>query len=315
MTATELAVIESLLQAPVEAPARTPKFLEWQRVWKQLAPSWETPIDRALAGGFAADRPAWAFAAGYQAAIQSLVPTLDPGRIAAICITEKDGPHPARIRSRLTASSNPENPWRLNGTKTFVSGADGAEVLFVAASTGVTPEGRNRLRMVMVPADLAGIVVTPLPALGFVPEMPHGKVCFAAVGLGDEAILPGDGYTRAIKPFRTLEDLHVSGAFLAWFFAIGRRFGWPAAVQETLLSLMVAVRALALASPVEPYVHLALGGLLAQVRHLTETIDPLWMRVDPLIRQWWQRDRRILDVAASLRRHRLDAARAYFHPS
>jgi hypothetical protein len=315
MTATDLAAIAAFLRAPVEPPVRTPGFSEWQRAWKQMVPAGETPIDRALAGGFAADRPAWAFAAGYQAAIQCLVPTVDPGCIAAICITEKGGSHPARIRSRLTASSNAENPWRLDGTKTFVSGADGAEILLVAASAGVTPGGRNRLRMVVVPADLAGIAITPLPALGFVPEIPHGKVCFAAVGLGDEAILPGDGYACAIKPFRTLEDLHVTGAFLAWFFAIGRRFGWPDAVRETLLSLMVTVRTLALVSPVEPYVHLALGGLLAQVRHLMGAIDPLWTQVDPLIRQWWQRDRRILDVAASVRRHRLDAARAHFHPS
>jgi hypothetical protein len=312
MSPEDLAVIATLLQAPVEPPPGVADFAAWKSAWKQTVASWKSPIDRALAGGSSADRPAWAFAAGYQAAIQCLVPQMAAGGpIAAICITEEDGAHPARIRCRLTASRG-EKGWRLDGTKTFVTGADGADILLVAASCGMTPDGRNRLRMVQVPADHSGILMSPLPALGFVPEIPHGQVRFEAVRLTDDALLPGDGYREAIKPFRTLEDIHVTGAFLAWLFAVGRRSGWPDATLETLVALMVTARVLAAAPPLEPHVHLALGGLLSQVALVVETAAPHWKRVDARTRQWWQRDRRILDIAAGLRSRRLETARARY---
>jgi hypothetical protein len=309
VTSDDLLVIDYLLQAPV-APARIPVFSEWAVAWKSLVSLWETPVDRALAGGYTADRPAWAFAAGYQAALQRLVPAMDPARIAAICITEEGGPHPARIQCRLTAEPGTKSRWRLDGTKKFVSGATGAEILFVAATTGKTANGRNALRMATVPAERDGVTVTTLPSLGVVPEMPHGRVCLDAVALTDAALWPGDGYTNAIKPFRTIEDLHVTGAFLAWIFAVGRRSGWPAWVSETLLSLMVTIRTLAMASPLEPHVHLVLGGLLAQVRDFLQKIDPLWQEVDARDCERWGRDRNVLEIAETARQHRLEAARS-----
>jgi hypothetical protein len=145
-----------------------------------------------------------------------------------------------------------------------------------------------------------------------VPEMPHGQVRFEAVSLAHDALWPGDGYAAAIKPFRTLEDLHVTGAFLGWLFAVGRRFGWPASIRETMVSLMVTVRSLALAPPLEPHVHLALGGLLAQMRVLLDEIDPLWQRVDPQVREWWLRDRKVLEIADALRQRRLESARSHY---
>ena len=311
MTAADLAVIDYLLQAPV-APTRITVFSEWTEAWKSLVPLWKFPVDRALAGGFAADRPAWAFAAGYQAALQRLLPAADPARIAAICITEKGGPHPARIQSCLKTDPETASRWRLDGTKAFVSGAGGAEILYVAASTGMTPQGRNILRMVSVSADSAGVTVDPCPSLGMVPEMPHGQVRFEAVSLARDALWPGDGYTGAIKPFRTLEDLHVTGAFLGWLFAVGRRFGWPASTKETMVSLMVAVRSLALAPPLDPHVHIALGGLLAQVHGLLEEIVPLWQKADSRVRDWWLRDRKVLDIADTPRQRRLGAARSHY---
>lgn len=311
MTAADLAVVDYLLQAPV-APTRITVFSEWTEAWKSLVSLWECPVDRALAGGFAADRPTWAFAAGYQAALQRLLPAADPARIAAICITEKGGPHPARIQCRLKTDTETEFRWRLDGTKAFVSGAGEAEILYVAASTGMTPKGRNILRMVSVPADSAGVTVVSRPSLGMVPEMPHGQVRFEAVSLAHDALWPGDGYTGAIKPFRTLEDLHVTGAFLGWLFAVGRRFGWPAAIKETMVPLMVAVRSLALAPPLDPHVHIALGGLLAQVHVLLEEITPLWPMTDARVREWWLRDRKVLDIADTPRQRRLDAARSHY---
>ena len=311
MSTEDLAVILHLLQAPVGVPATITTLTEWKPTWQAVVSRWERPVDRALAGGLAADRPAWAFAAGYQAAIQCLAPSCPTERIAAICITEKDGPHPARIKSRLTPSAD-RTGWRLDGEKAFVSGAGEAEILLVAVSTGTSPDGRNRLRMVSVPADSKGVTVMSLPTLAIVPEIPHARVRFQGVALDDAALLPGDGYTEAVKPFRTLEDLHVTGAFLAWIFGVGRRAGWPAEALEALLALIVTVRSLSLASPHEPQNHLALGGLLAQVRAWLETNAPLWQTAGEQVREWWHRDRPVLGIAEAVRQQRLAKARTYF---
>src|ERR1700710_1780230 len=57
-------------------------------------------VDRAIAGGFAADRPAWAFASGYHEALQRLVPALGGAR-AALCASEDAGAHPGAIKTAL----------------------------------------------------------------------------------------------------------------------------------------------------------------------------------------------------------------------
>jgi hypothetical protein len=314
MSRDDLAIVAALLAAPVGPPARIADFAAWKAAWRQTVPHWDSPIDRAVAGGLAADRPAWVFAAGYQAALQALLPDMPIDKIAALCISEEHGTHPARIKTRLTAAEG-QAGWRLDGTKSFVSGAGEAELLLVAASAGTTPAGRNRLRMVMVPADRDGIRITPLTDLAFVPEVPHGRVDFEAVDVADDALLPGDGYLLAVKPFRTLEDIHVTGAFLAWFTAVGRRAGWPAEILETLLALTVTARTLALAPPLAPHVHLALGGLLSQLGGLLDASAPLWERVAPRTRACWLRDRRIMEIASGLRARRLESARAHFRSS
>lgn len=308
-------ILGHLLQASSAEPRQVSSLSEWIPFWKRLVPLWSTPVDRALAAGIAADRPAWAFAAGYQAAIQRLTPDIEAGRIASVCISEEAGAHPAGIHCRLRPTADGGGHWRLDGAKTFVTGAEGAEILVVAASCGTTSEGRNILRAAVVPSDLDGIAMSALPALGIIPEMPHGKVRFTSVRLPATALLPGDAYLDLIKPFRTLEDIHVTGAFLAWIFGIADRFGWPADVRETLLGMMAAVHALAMAPPLAPHVHLALGGLLEQFGRLLEDIDPLWSMTEASVQSRWRRDRPILTLAAAARRRRLEAARTRWFSS
>lgn len=306
--ARDLSVVDHLLRASPAPPPPVGTFEEWKEAWDLLCSRWAAPIDRALAGGLAADRPAWVFAAGYQAAIQCLLGAAATTAIAAICITEKDGPHPARIKSRLRPDAEDPAGWRLDGTKTFVSGAGEADILWVAASIGKTPQGRNLLRLVRVPSQSPGVTVVPLPPLGMLPEMPHARVRFESVPLSNDAVLPGDGYLGAVKPFRTVEDLHVTAAFLAWLFGVGRRAGWRGDIQEAILGLIVLGRSLALAPPLAPHVHVALGGLLGQLRDLQARIEPLWQDVAVTIRERWLRDRKVLAIAEGVRRKRLFAA-------
>ena len=49
-------------------------------------------------------------------------------------------------------------------------------------------------------------------------------------------LLPGDGWDSYVKPFRSIEDLHVLAAITAWLYGIGRDGGWPAALRKASVS-------------------------------------------------------------------------------
>ena len=66
-----------------------------------------------------------------------------------------------------------------------------------------------------------------MTGLPFVPEISHGTVAFSDVPVDSGSILPGDGYSEYIKPFRTIEDLHVFAAILGFIFRIACLFRWP----------------------------------------------------------------------------------------
>lgn len=81
-------IFDYLLGNAANLPPVAQTVAEWKRGWITQAAGWKAPMDRALAGGLAADRPAWVFAAGYQAAIQRLTGEEDAAALGAVCITE-----------------------------------------------------------------------------------------------------------------------------------------------------------------------------------------------------------------------------------
>jgi acyl-CoA dehydrogenase len=264
------------------------------------------PIDRAVAGGFLADRVAYAFAAGYEAALRRLVPGLPDGPIVSLCITEQEGGHPRAIRTRL--EEDPSGGFSLTGQKSFITAALEAEILMVAASTGTDSEGRNRIRMVLVERGRKGVAVTPMPDLPFVPEISHGIVSLAGVRIDGRDILPGDGYADYIKPFRTIEDIHVLGAVVGYLVREALIFSWPRETCQEMLALIVAAQALAAADPLSPATHLALAGFTGCFDRFLEDIGPFWDRTDADTKAWWTRDRYLLGVAQKARQARLAAA-------
>src|SRR5438067_2330425 len=104
----------------------------------------QASVERALWGGFHADRLGHAFAAGYGAALarlfdhaaaaQSLPPFPPPRGLVALAATESGGAHPRAIATRLEKEGG---ALLLRGEKTFVTLAGAAEELLVVASRGV----------------------------------------------------------------------------------------------------------------------------------------------------------------------------------
>lgn len=258
------------------------------------------PFDRAVAGGFAADRLGYAFASGYHEALRHLVPDL--GTIpAALCATEDGGAHPKAIRTTLSGG-------RLNGAKSFVTLGDEAALLLVVASIGTDESGRNRLVVVRLPADRPGVVREPAPAVPFIPEVGHARLRLTDVEVPPDEVLPGDGYEDVLKPFRTIEDCHVHGALLGYLVQVGRHAGWPRTLVQELLHHLAALRDLAAAPPLAPGAHLALGGFFQSLGRLLDEVAPLWRSTSPDEQSRWERDRPLLGVAGTARAARLQAA-------
>lgn len=276
----------------------------WDR-WQSELGRWSRSSERACAGGFASDRLGFAFATGYQAALTALCPELLPDHVAGLCATEEGGNHPRAIHTRLEASAG---GYTLTGEKRWATLAPLSEELLVVATSGADAEGRNRLRIVRMSTRAAGVSMEALADTPFVPEIPHAIVRMDHVVVKESDLLPGDGYDRYLKPFRTVEDIHVHLAGLGYLIGVARRAAWPETIVERALALVTATATLASLPPLEPTTHVTLAGVLAETRRLFEDAEPFWPTAPAEERERWLRDRALFTVAERARSARLASA-------
>jgi len=294
-------IIDHILSSRPE-PTATESLEAWWRLHQQWA-HFALPIDRAMAGGFAADRPAHAFASGFHETLVQVVGL--PSRVAtAFCATEGGGAHPRAIQTTLSPAGG---GLRLQGHKTFTTLGTFARDLLVVAKRGVR-DGRPDLVVARINADRAGVSREALPPLPIIPEIPHAELRFDAVVVGPEEVLEGDGYLRYLKPMRTVEDCHVLAAVVSWLVQVARRSRWPTSLVEDLVVTLTALRTIASLDPLAPSTHAVLEGVLRQVKALVGAAEPQWAQVDPPTADRWLRDRALVDVAATARARRAEAA-------
>lgn len=261
-------------------------------------------VERAALAGVTADCVGWAFAGGYQCAGARIDPTAaQRGDLAALCVTEEGGGHPRAMRTTLARSAE---GWTLDGRKTFVTLGAEADTLLVVATTGLDAAGRNQLRIARVPSAQRGVTLRPLAPLPFAPEIGHASASFEAVALDEAALLDGDGYERVVKPFRTIEDVHVMAAILGWALAVARRSKWAPTWSEEAVALLTTLRAINAAPPLAAETHLVLAGTLTAVKRHLDAAD--WALSEPATREGWQRDRALLEVASMVREKRRETA-------
>lgn len=292
-------ILDDLLSATPSAEPLADAEAWWAR--HQAVAGTGTPFDRAARAGLHADRPGFAFASGYTEALRHLVPSLGDAA-AALCVTEEGGNHPRAIETRLDPDAD---GWRMTGEKSFVTLCGLASTLLVLASTG-TRDGRKELAVVRVPANREGVRIATRPPLPFVPEIPHGRVFLDGVRVERTECLSTRAWVELVRPFRTVEDLHVFGALLAWCVRAGRIAGWSTDVLGALIVRVAATRALALADPSAPGVQIATSSL---VRDATDAADGLdWAACSEEVRTRWTRTRPLLEVARSARKLRRERA-------
>jgi hypothetical protein len=268
------------------------------------------PFDRAVAGGRVADRVGFAFASGYEAAIHALVPALPADAIAGFSVTEERGNHPRAIEARLEPG---EGGHLLSGKKRWSTMGPLSDVLVVVASTGTVIAERPELRAVLVPRGARGLVVTEMAKTGFVPEVPHAELVLDRVPIAATALLPGDGYADYVKPFRTVEDVHVNAAVLGYLLSVAFRNGWPDTLIERLAATVAGARTVASLDPKKAETHVALAGLLEEMARIVDAAEPSWSLVGDTERDRWYRDRVLTQVASKARQQRRERAFADLH--
>ena len=268
------------------------------------------PFVRAIRRGARAPDLGEAFYEGYQAALTALVSPEVRDRRASLCVTERGGGHPRAMTCTIAIDGD---HLVLDGEKSFVTGADRAELLYVVAREAEDAGTRPSLKLVRVPSDAPELTFHTLPATPFAPGISHARVSFVALVLPTSSLLPGDGYAEYVKPFRTVEDIHVVGAIIAYLARfLGSIHGEEARV-ERLVALLLSLAHLARRPPLDPAVHRALAGTLDLLRASLEGIEaalahhPARAAADAIVR-----DLALLGIAETVRRARLESARAAF---
>jgi hypothetical protein len=148
-------------------------------------------------------------------------------------------------------------------------------------------------------------VTLEVSAAEFVPEIAHARVTLD--GAAGE-LLPGDGYADYVKPFRTVEDIHVHAALVGYWFGAARQRGFARELLERLALAAVGLAALGAEDARAPATHVALGGAIAAAADLVAGLEAAWACVPD--EEWgrWQRDRAILRVAGRPSAERLARA-------
>jgi hypothetical protein len=257
-----------------------------------------SPFELAVLGGRLAATPGLAFLAGYQGALRALWPSA-PWSLGALCVTEHKSVRPADMQTRLSELL-------LHGRKDFVTAGDAADWLLVAARE--EPTGQPvRLALGVVRNGDPGVRIEVLPSLPLMPDIGHARLHLA--GAHCER-LAGDGWDDYVKPFRSIEDLHVLTAVGAWLYGVGQDSNWPQALQLRLLGLLAGCAEVARQGPTQPATHLLLAGLFAQFAALDAELPAAFAAGPADWAALWQRDRGLLSLAASARGKRLANALA-----
>ena len=122
----------------------------------------------------------------------------------------------------------------------------------------------------------------------------------------------GDGYLDYVKPFRTVEDIHVFATATAYLLGLAKRTKAP---SELRAELMHATRrrstAFARRRPLDPGAHVALHGVsqsLARLFEHRERLRSSGKRLRRRKRVRWERDRQLLQVANTAREARFRKA-------
>lgn len=312
MTGMSPAQISTVLQQAAAQDAAPKRSLaDWRMDFRIEANSFAT----ALRAGCAAGELGFCFAGGYQAALRRMLPSLPADAFVALLVTEGKRQRPEDLHTLVVATGNGE--LALSGEKSWVAGGAQAALLLVLARHGNDAQGRAHALLVAVPATGAGVTLEEKPATGFLDAVPHARARFERVVVAPAMILPGDGWRDYARPFRTMEDIHVSTAIAAHLAVQALRRNYPDVLVATLVSALAQLAVCAERDPNDPLTHLLLAGVEQQLAvaagQLQAQLDAAG--VDDDFASDWRRNGMLLALAAPVRARRLEKARLSIFPA
>lgn len=274
----------------------------WVDTWAALVQRYGTqhPLALAVLGGQSVATPGLAFLVGYQAALRALWPSAPQG-LGAICATERQSLRPADLHTRIDGL-------RLNGQKDFVTAGEVADWLLVAARCDAEGEPARLTLTIVYPGE-PGVRLHPLAQLPMMPEIGHSRLEL------NNALcerLAGDGWDAYVKPFRSLEDLYVLAASVAWLHGVGRDSAWPRGLMLQLVGLLGGCAEASRQGATQPATHVLLAGLFEQFALLQSSLTIALQQGAPHWAEAWNRASGLLDLAASARAKRLENALGVF---
>ena len=300
-------LLNVLLRRPSFAECET--LSQWFPVWSAACGAYgrQSPYVTAIAGAVQSDRMAWVFFCGNQGAVQASFPvaTSDGPRIAAFCANET-GRKLTTIDTSLYTSNN--GTW-LEGRKSWsLADVDDLDLFVLARAAGGPASGRGSLVVVRVPRTAPGVEMSEARPQSVVPELRHCEVGFAAVPIGDDQLISGDGYADFARPFRLVEDVFVTGCTLAFQLAHGHAAGWPTRWRQRCIAAIVTLGECASLDPSDPSTELLTAGALSLAGDVIEQADSFWSQQESTSSARWVRDKPILGLGREARRQRAVSA-------
>lgn len=269
-------------------------------------------VARAVRGAARADRLGYAFVAGYFAALEGLGRRAEERarftRRTVVAATEVTGVHPRNLAASVGV--RPGVGTTLRGDKTFVTLGEIADTLLVVArdeTAAVDERGRRKLIALLVPADRDGVRIEPKAPTPFAPEVPHSRVRFEDVEIEPGDLLPGDGWSDWLKPFRTAEDVHVAAAAASYLLGAARRGDLLAAVAGDLSAVIGIALVVEQGGWAGAGEHLALSSAFEALRRAFDRIAS-GLDESSAERRRLVRDGLLLQVAESARQKRTEVA-------
>lgn len=250
----------------------------FHRAWLEIAGA-ANEVELALAGGALADRLAWVFMSGYQAAVRRCFPEFGPvAGWTCFAAAEPDGGRPFTMADDGTGL-------RIDGVKSWIAGAGRIEHMVVSIG-----EGEARC-FVQVPGNSAGLRISLPRERGFLGEMTQGVAEFEQVRIATTDVLRAP--ERALW-FRGAEPLFVMLALNACLRSgaeIAEDHDLTAAADRAIHAGRPLADALAQKHVIVPgLVHLRTltGQTVAAAKNVLESI--------PTLGRSWQKDGRLLKM-------------------
>ena len=264
--------------APIEASDESAYLEEWTKAAAPLA----VPLATAVAGGAIADRLAWVFIAGYQAALRRVFPELPVDGFAAYVASEdRKGELPG-----VTAVEHLDG-FTLSGNKTWLASSDHAQHLVVSVGE------REETRFYLLERDIEGVSTLTYDRASFLGDMSQGRVTFNDAFVTPDHSIADPNRSRS---FSNAEPLHVLTAAAAFMLSHTRAHAGPISLQGRALAAIEAAAALSEAKLTEPHVTLGLVGVAAEVHAAATEFESFLWEADEALLERWSADRRLINM-------------------